>query len=411
MENSAITLYDLNRLIKNTISEGLPNQFWIRAETSDVRENQNGHCYLELIQKDEKNKSIVAKARASIWSNVYQMLKMYFESETGQAFVSGIKVLVLVTVEFHELYGFSLNIQNIDPNYTIGDQARNRAEILKILEEEGVLAMNKELELSPTANRIAIISSPTAAGYEDFCNQLHNNKRGFKFYTKLFPAIMQGDRTEESVLNALDIINDHFHAFDTVVIIRGGGATSDLSCFDTYMLATSCAQFPLPIITGIGHERDDTVIDIVAHTRAKTPTAVAEFLLNNIKTTEDRLLYIQEQITQQASFRVYNETVRINTLATHFSYLMKDQNKERLNTLKQFEVKLRVAIDSLLKEQKHKIEVKAQHLYLISPENILRKGYSLTLKDNKIVKSSKLIKKGDILTTQFFDGEIESISK
>ncbi|NDW19012.1 exodeoxyribonuclease VII large subunit [Dysgonomonas sp. 216] len=408
MNEQILSLYDLNSAIKNAVKGCLPDMYWIRTETSDVRENQNGHCYLEFIQKDDSNRNIIARGRASVWANTYRILKPYFESETSQPFVSGIKVLVLVSVEFHELYGFSLNVHNIDPSYTLGDQARNRALILKQLEEEGVLTLNKELQLPYVVNRIAVISSPTAAGYEDFCNQLENNKSGFVFYTKLFPAIMQGERTEESILLALDKINQYIDLFDAVVIIRGGGASSELSSFDSYLLATSSAQFPLPIITGIGHERDDTVLDIVAHTRCKTPTAVAEFLIAKNESVENELLFLQEQISYKTTQLLQNEAIRINNLTTHFSYLLKEQTKEQLSELAKITIRLKTASSHLLKEHEHALAVKAQYLELVSPENILKKGYTLTLKGNAIVKSAVDLTKGEQITTLFSDGKVIS---
>lgn len=238
----------------------LAPRIWIQAELSDVRSNTTGHCYLEFVQKDPRSNNLVAKARGMIWNNIYRLLKPYFEETTGQLFTSGIKVLVKVTVQFHELYGYSLTVLDIDPAYTLGDMARRRREILLQLEEEGVLTLNKELEIPVLPQRIAVVSSATAAGYGDFCHQLQHNSGGFFFYTELFPALMQGNQVEESVLAALDRINARINEFDVVVIIRGGGATSDLSGFDTYLLAAACAQFPLPIITGIGHEREDTVL-------------------------------------------------------------------------------------------------------------------------------------------------------
>jgi len=262
----SLSLLELNALVRRSLEQCLPDQYWIQAELSDVRSNTTGHCYLEFVQKDPRSNNLVAKARGMIWSNIYRLLKPYFEETTGQLFASGIKVLVKVTVQFHELYGYSLTVLDIDPAYTLGDMARRRREILMQLEEEGVLTLNKELEMPVLPQRIAVISSATAAGYGDFCHQLQHNSGGFFFYTELFPALMQGNQVEESVLAALDRINDRVNEFDVVVIIRGGGATSDLSGFDTYLLAAACAQFPLPVITGIGHERDDTVLDSVAHT-------------------------------------------------------------------------------------------------------------------------------------------------
>lgn len=411
MEQAAISLYELNNLVRGVIANTFSQSFWIRAEMSDVRVAQNGHCYLEFIEKDSKNRNIIAKARGSIWANVFRLLKAYFESETGQAFSSGLKVLVQVSVEFHELYGYSLNVHNIDPTYTLGDQARNRALILKQLEEEGVLTLNKELELPTITNRIAVISSPTAAGYEDFCNQLENNPDGFVFYTHLFPAIMQGERTEESIISALDRVYEHADKFDAVIIIRGGGATSELSSFDSYLLAANCAQFPLPVITGIGHERDDTVLDIVAHTRAKTPTAVAEFLIKRIQSAAINMYELQEAIITSTNRKISEESVSLNTLATHFSYLTKDYTKDQLNKISVFTERLKSLTKKVIVDEKHRLTNQEQFLKLISPENILKKGYTLTIRDNKIVKNSAELKEGDTITNRFFDGDVISIVK
>lgn len=408
MEQAAISLYELNNLVRGVLANTFSQSFWIRAEMSDVRIAQNGHCYLEFIEKDGKNRNIIAKARGSIWANVFRLLKAYFESETQQAFASGLKVLVQVSIEFHELYGYSLNVHNIDPTYTLGDQSRNRALILKQLEEEGVLTLNKELDFPAITNRIAVISSPTAAGYEDFCNQLENNSDGFAFYAHLFPAIMQGQRTEESIISALDSVYEHIDKFDTVVIIRGGGATSELSSFDSYLLAANCAQFPLPIITGIGHERDDTVLDIVAHTRAKTPTAVAEFLIKRLQSAAFIVSELQDSIIISTTKKLTEETVYLNTLATHFSYITKDRTKEQLNNINTFSERLKSITKRIIQEEKYKLANKEQFVKLISPENILKKGYTLTIKEKKIIKSVAELKQGDKIITRFYDGDIIS---
>lgn len=408
MQQTAISLYELNNLVRGVIANTFTQLFWIRAEMSDVRIAQNGHCYLEFIEKDSQNRTIIAKARASIWANVFRLLKAYFESETGQTFTSGLKVLVQVSVEFHELYGYSLNVQSIDPTYTLGDQARNRVLIIKQLEDEGVLTLNKELELPTLVHRIAIVSSATAAGYEDFCNQLDNNTDGYVFYTHLFPAIMQGEKTEDSIISALDQIYQNTDKFDAVVIIRGGGATSDLSSFDSYLLAANCAQFPLPIITGIGHERDDTVLDVVAHTRAKTPTAVAEFLIQRLQSTAMRMYELQNAIVTVTSTKLNDESIFLSTLATHFSYITKDRTKDQLTKLNVITQRLKSASEKIIQQEKYRLAEKEQFLKLISPQNILKKGYTLTLKDNKIVTSGEELKKGDSITTRFFDGSVTS---
>lgn len=411
MNNTAISLYELNNLVRSVITANLSDMFWIRAEMSDVRVNQNGHCYLEFIEKDTSGRTIVAKARAAIWAKTFNLIKIYFEETTKQAFTSGLKVLVQVSVEFHELYGFSLTVQDIDPSYTLGDQAMNRTLILNQLEEEGVRYLNKELELPTPLHRIAIISSPTAAGYEDFCNQLENNTFGFVFYTKLFPAIMQGDRSEDSIILALERIYAYQDCFDAVVIIRGGGATSDLSCFDSYLLAASCAQFPLPIITGIGHERDETVLDMVAHTRAKTPTAVAEFLIDNIMQTAGVLADMQLTITSAMNRRLQGETIKISKFESQITYELKDWHKSQTNILNAVKSNLTRHLQQSFKNSNSRLNMFAKHLELLSPENILKKGYTLTMKEGKIVKESRSLKQGDQITTLFAKGKIDSIIK
>jgi len=272
-----LTLSELNKQIGDVLESAFPKGVWVVGEISELKENRNGHCYLELIEK--QGIEIVARSRATIWSYTYRMLKPYFETSTGQLFTSGIKILVQVSVEFHAAYGLSLNIKDIDPVYTVGDMAMQRREIVDRLKTEGVFEMNKELQLPLVPQKIAVISSATAAGYQDFVNQLDNNKQGFVFYIKLFQATMQGTETAPSIMAALERIFGYDDFFDAVVIIRGGGATADLSSFDNYDLAYFVTQFPLPVITGIGHEKDDTIVDLVAHTRLKTPTAVAEFFI------------------------------------------------------------------------------------------------------------------------------------
>lgn len=280
--NERLKLSELNGLVKKTIGETFTAPIWVIGEISELKINRNGHCYLVLIEKEENGDAIVAQARATIWSYTFRMLQPYFESTTGKQLTEGLKVLVSVSVEFHELYGYSLNIRDIDPTYTMGDMARRRLEIIARLQTEGVAEMNKELELPLVPQKIAIISSPTAAGYQDFIDQLINNPAGYHFDLKLFPAIMQGNQAESSIIGALDQIYLYESFFDAVVIIRGGGSQADLNCFDNYNLAYYITQFPLPVITGIGHEKDDSIVDLVAHTRLKTPTAVAEFLISGV---------------------------------------------------------------------------------------------------------------------------------
>jgi len=407
MEQQAISLYELNGLVKRSIRSCLPDTYWVQAELSDVRTNYSGHCYLEFVQKDAGGNNLIAKARGTVWSNIFKMLKPYFEQETGQSFTSGIKVLVEVSVEFHELYGYSLTVLDIDPTYTVGDMERKRREILRQLEEEGVIDLNKELEMPMLPQRVAVISSATAAGYGDFCNQLANNPRGYGFRTELFPAIMQGERVEESVIAALDAIYERMEEFDVVVIIRGGGATSDLSGFDTYALAANVAQFPLPIITGIGHERDDTILDMVAHTRVKTPTAAAEYLIACMDRVSERLDDLSYRLQQGVRNRLLWEHRRMESLKQRIPSAVYKRIADAKYGLLASRRDLQMASRQFLSIRKHRLELLQQRLNDALPEKQLARGYSITLKDGKAVKDVSVLKEGDLVTTLLHRGRIE----
>lgn len=294
-----LTLSELNSLIKEVIFDAFPETVWVIAEISELKENRTGHCYLELIEKDPLSNEILARTRATVWSYTYRMLKPYFETSTGKTFSAGIKVLVQTAVEYHEAYGLSLNIKDIDPTYTIGDLSLKKREILEKLRAEGIFDMNKELPLPLVPQNVAVISSATAAGFHDFVDQLENNSYNFKFHHKLFEATMQGNDAVPSIMAALERIFELEDSFDVVVIIRGGGAQADLSCFDDYDLTYFITQFPIPIITGIGHEKDETITDLVAHTKMKTPTAVAEFLITGVARFYENILNIESEIIQR----------------------------------------------------------------------------------------------------------------
>ena len=408
MEQIILSLLELNLSIKETIRQKFDESYWVRAETSDVRPHRNGHCYLEFIEKARDGHSIVAKARGTIWASTFNMLKPYFEQETGQPFASGMTVLVKVTVDFHETYGYGLNVIDIDPSYTLGEIARNRMLVLKQLEEDGILTMNKELSLPEPLNRIAVVSSQTAAGYEDFHNQLEHNSIGATFYTKLFPAIMQGDRSEGSIISALEQIYIHKELFDVVVIIRGGGASSDLSCFDSYALATNCAQFPLPIISGIGHERDVTVLDAVAHSRAKTPTAAAEFLINKAAVTINHLMNLQDRLVHSTRNVLSHEESQLNAWSKDVYHTAKSVLQSSRNTLMFLNEKLKSIVKHTVAKEQFAIQ-KYEHFVTLSlPENMLRRGYSITTKNGKTIKSVSDLSVGDVITTQFSDGVTDS---
>lgn len=409
MNDPSLTLSELNRMVKDAIRTRLPETYWMRAETSDVRRNRNGHCYLEFVEKDAVTQSIVAKARGVVWSNVFQMLSAYFEKETGQQFASGINVLVRVSVEFHELYGYSLAVMDIDPSFTVGEIVRNRQLVLKQLEEEGVLTLNKELVLPELANRIAVISSPTAAGYEDFCDQLANNAGRLVFYAKLFPAIMQGDRSEASIIEALEKVFQYRELFDAVVIIRGGGASSELSCFDSYLLATNVAQFPLPVVSGIGHERDVTVLDIVAHTRAKTPTAVAEFFIAWLNKTATELIELEERVVSESESRLLKEQADLFSSSKELVHQSSLMIQRESSVVQQWSGKMKYGVRHLMERQYHTLENREQFVQMVSPANILKRGYTLTLKNGKIVTSLHGLSVDDMIETRFRDGELTSV--
>ena len=452
MSDSALSLFQLNQKVKETIHAEFADTYWVVAEISEIREVRNGHCYMELIEKDESTEQIVAKSRANIWAYTYRMLKPYFFSATGQNLQSGLKVMLRVSIDFQEVYGFSLNVRDIDPTYTLGDMAQKKQAILNQLSEEGVIDMNKELELPLLPQKIAVVSSPTAAGYEDFCNQLNNNPAGYKFYTKLFPAIMQGDQTEASVTAAFDRIYEYEDVFDVVVIIRGGGSTSDLMCFDNYWIAYNIAQFPLPVFSGIGHERDETVVDYVAHTRLKTPTAVAEHLIELVADFDNRLAFLKDAIVGTTREIIADSKMSFDLASNRFKPLVNsallvqknkmerlvrqlgnsteryvESRKIKLNTsvqnlksltygvvqynkseLDHLPVRLKSRLKHFIEHHKSQINLYQKTNELLNPENILKKGYSITYLNGKVVKSVREIKEGDVILTKINDGKVES---
>lgn len=410
--SDALSLSRLNERVHQAISESLPDVYWVRAETSDVRINaSSGHCYLEFVEKDPHTEQIVAKARGAIWARTFRALKPYFEETTGQAFVSGLKVLVKVSVEFHALYGYSLTVSDLDPSYTLGDLAQKRLETIRLLQQEGIFNLNKELSLPELPQRIAVITSPTAAGYEDFVNQLVRNKAGYIFYVKLFPAIMQGEKTEESVVQALDRACTYSDAFDAVVIIRGGGSASDLNCFDSYTLAAHCAQFPIPIITGIGHERDDSIVDMIAHTRMKTPTAVAAFLIGLADEQAERVRVLQQMLCAGSNEIIQSRQNELTLLTTKLPASVTYQLEHRHHLLKETRQTILNAVRSLFTAKQQALELLDQFVRLASPDYILKCGYTMTLKKGKIVKKASELTAGDEITTRFSDGEQKATVK
>ncbi len=431
MPKEAILLSELSLSIKEQLKNAFDRNIWVRAEISELHENASGHAYFELIEKDSSSGQILAKIKATCWANTYRMLKAYFESSTGESLRSGINIQFACSVDFHEVYGISLTIRDIDPSFTVGEMAMQRLKIIRRLQEDGVIDMNRELALSSTPQRIAIISSPTAAGYGDFMDQLKRNSKGFVFYTKLFSAVMQGDQSADSIIVALDKIAEHSHLFDMVAIIRGGGATAELSCFDNYELAFNCAQFPLPILTGIGHDRDESILDLIAHTRAKTPTAAAEFLISTIDSAYENILQYENGIFSLLDIRLRDEMNRIQHLHLKLqnginqstfsqkqklsiaSEKIKQQTKQQIGRKQQHLIALQSVLKNTLTQefisQKHKLDLLEVQLKQSSPDEMLQKGYSLTLKGGKIIKKASQITSGDNITTLLQDGKIESI--
>lgn len=424
----ALSLYELNGLVRQTLELTLDGEYWVKAEISELHVNR--HCYMELVQKEPRGNGLLAKARAQVWMNRWVLIKPMFEQMTGQVLSAGMQVLIKVQVTFHELYGYSLNVTDLDPTYTLGDIARRRQEIIRQLQEEGVDAMNKELPLPRLLQRIAVISSATAAGYGDFCNQLSNNPRKLAFKTELFQTTMQGNDVENSVIAALDRIAKRMDEWDVVVIIRGGGATSDLSGFDSLALAENVAQFPLPIITGIGHERDDTVIDLIAHTRVKTPTAAAEFLIHHQEEELDRVEDLAARLTDSIGDKLLTESSRLKLLANKIPMLfstVKAQESIRIgqlssalerkslqyiercrNGLEILNQRLTLNAPLLLKREHHRIELTESKLSSASPDRILRLGFSIARINGKAIRSAENIKEGDEIETTLASGIIKS---
>ena len=404
------TLRQLNLLVRKAIEETLSDEYWVEAELSECREN-SGHCYMELIEKDEHSNTPVARASAKCWRQTWQMVKPYFERTTGQPLRAGMKVLVKVYAQFHEAYGFSWIISDIDPTYTLGDMARKRQEIIRQLKEEGVFDLQRELCIPTFAKRIAVISAQNAAGYGDFCRQLEDNDYSFRFEVTLFPAVMQGEQVEQSVINALNSIYERIHDYDVVCILRGGGATADLSGFDTLALAENVAQFPLPIITGIGHDRDESILDMVANTKVKTPTAAAALLIDNLLRILERLDDASQRISNAVNQRISSQKIKIASMTSLIPTLtlrMVGDQRHRIDTIGN---RLPIAIERRLTTQKHLLESLSIKLQGFDPQLLLSRGYSITLKDGRAVRDPKQLKPGDEIETRLEKGIITSIVK
>ena len=378
------SLKELCEWIQDLVESDLPDRYWVRAEIASM--SVRGHCYMELIEKAD-NGILAAKVRATCWSNMYGLLSAYFTQETGESLHVGLQVLLEVSVEFHSVYGLSLNVWNIDPTYTIGDLAKQRQATINKLQLDGVMELQQALELPSLVRRIAVVSSSEAAGYGDFCDQLKNNRFGFDFQVQLYPAVMQGDAASRSIVNALSAIADQEEEWDVVVIIRGGGASTDLSCFDDYILASHCAQFPLPIVAGIGHTRDVSVVDMVVYSSVKTPTAAAEWLIDRVAVQVERVGGMQLRLQKAVQGKIARERNRVLVM----------------------EQRMINAVRRMVVREDGKLNLWRKTIDLHSPEHIFKMGYSLTTANGKIVRSSKDVREGDVVETYLQDGMIQSV--
>ena len=380
------SLKELCDWIQEIVENDLPNRYWVCAEIASM--SVRGHCYMELVEKAE-NGILAAKVRATCWNNVYNLLSAYFVQETGQSLHVGLQVMLEVSVEFHAVYGLSLNVWNIDPTYTLGDLAKQRQATIQQLTEDGVMDLQKALQIPSLPRRVAVISSADAAGYGDFCDQLKHNRFGFKFHVQLYPAVVQGDNAARSVVQALNSIAALEEEWDVVVIIRGGGASTDMSCFDDYNLASHCAQFPLPIIAGIGHTRDVSVVDMVVHTSVKTPTAAAEWLIE----------------------RVAKQVERVGSLMLRLQRATQNAVSREKNRLLLYEQQIFNAVRGKAVRERGKLDLWMKTIELHSPERIFKMGYSLTMVNGKLVRSQSEVNEGDVLETHLHDGVIQSVVK
>ena len=447
-----LSLTELQLIIRDSIYLALPDFYWVVAEISEIKQNYSGHCYLELIEKQNDETSVKARIKAVIWSNRYTFISSFFENSTGESLREGLKVLVKARVEYHQLYGLSLVISDIDPAFTIGEMAAKRLQIIKRLEQEGVFGMNKELEIPLIPQRIAIISSRNAAGFSDFINHLIGNSYGYDFYTAIFDTVMQGSETEQSIISSLDRIVLNAHLFDLVVIIRGGGSQADLSWFDNYNIAYHITQFPLPVITGIGHDKDLSVTDMVACKSLKTPTAVADFIIDCVSETENHILDLGIEI-KELTLEILDENKnRIdkskNTLGPLVRIFISEVRKELsdkvieiLNRGKEKTFKARIAManresgvlsaarrsianmDNMIEGLGIKLASKTRELVkseglrltgysdtlnILNPENVLKRGFTITSLNGRIIKEIKEVKEGDLIDTVFSKGRISS---
>jgi len=381
-----IGLKELQRRIKGTVTDSFHELLWVRGEISEIKSNVTGHCYMTLTEKDNDSNMLQAKASAIIWASTYRLLKPFFESETGASLSVGMEILVKVQVQYSELYGLSLIICDIDPSFTVGEMELQRKKDIEKLEAEGMFDLNSSLPLPRIPRKFALISSPTAAGYRDFVRQLECNDYGYRFHITLFEALMQGNDAPGSIISALDNIAESLDEFDAVLVLRGGGGAMDLACFDNYELAVNVAQFPIPVMTGVGHDHDYHIIDMVAHTHVKTPTALADFIVSLCA----------------------DEEFHVDSLAQRMHLALKGKFGVQTAGVVQFLMRIKAAATLRNMTELHKIEALESRMAAANPQEVLGKGYALVLKEGRRVGSVSELKTGDRLTIMLKDGNLEA---
>ena len=408
-ESQHITLRELQRRVKSALEGQFALPVWVSAEISEIKVNYSGHCYLELVEKGGDNGVPTAQARAVVWRSHYPRISGYFEAETGQRLAAGIKILAKVLVSYHELYGFSLQITDIDPSYTLGDMERQRQQTIAQLQQDGVWEMNREVPMPTVVQRIAIVSSANAAGYQDFCKEL--GKSPYRFELTLFDAFMQGAAAEESIVAALCSVADRTEDFDAVVLIRGGGSRSDLNCFNAYRLCAHVAQFPLPVVTGIGHDKDTSVADMVAHTALKTPTAVAGWLVERMTEVDGWLDYAALQLHDTTTAAMHASEVRLERLSGEVRRLSSELLTRQSLRLEHFTGLLPDAARDFLARQTTRLENAAELIAGRSPERILRLGFAVVRSGGKAVTSAAAVAAGEQIEIEVSDGKINATVK
>ena len=385
-EKNPIGLLALQEQVKRHLEDHFFESVWLQAEISELKQNPSGHCYLTLVEKDPRSNALLARASAVVWASTWRMVKPYFEAQTGRSLAPGLSVLVRVQVSYSVLYGLSLVIYDIDPSFTVGELELARQRTIARLEAEGMFDMNAQLSLPLLPRRLAVVSSPTAAGWRDFRRQLEGNEYGFRFRLQLFPAVMQGDAAPESIIGALDQIAAEADSFDAVLILRGGGGAMDLVCFDDYELAVNVAQFPLPVLTGIGHDHDFHIVDMVAHTHVKTPTALADWLLD----------------------RFSGEAWRLDTLVQRLHLAVRTHAAAQLGALEALKIRLVHAVLDRHADALHALDLLERRVEAADPRRALDRGFLIALKDGRRADRAAAFTPGDRLTLLFRDGSVEA---